>query len=67
MIHLDLSGQEVEALIELLQYQHSELRMEIAGTDSVSFRKQLKERKAVLKGIRERLIAAHAQEMTEAA
>ena len=55
MARVDLTQEEVEALLALLQYHHSELRMEIAGTDSRQFREQLKDEKKLLKGIRAKL------------
>jgi hypothetical protein len=55
MTQLDLSREEAEALLQALQYYHAELRMEIAGTDALDFREQLKTQKQVLKGVRERL------------
>ena len=55
MARVDLTQEEVEALLDLLQYYHSELRMEIAGTDSRKFRAQLKDEKNVLKGVRAKL------------
>ena len=67
MISLNLTNEEADALLELLQYQHSELRMEIASTDSGSFRSQLKEKKVMLKGIREQLIELQSHELDEAA
>ena len=67
MIRLDLTKEEAEELLDLLQYEHSELRMEIAGTDRESFRNQLKARKATLKGVRERLENLQAQELGKTA
>ena len=67
MISLTLNKEETAALLDLLQYHHTELRMEIAGTDSGSFRHQLKEKKATLKGIRERIIEQQTKEMDAAA
>ena len=55
MARIDLTQEEVKALLDLLQYHHSELRMEIAGTDSRQFREQLKKEKNVLKGVRAKL------------
>ncbi len=48
MIQLDLTDEEVEILKELLESAHSDLRMEIVGTDRKDFRDMLKGRKAVL-------------------
>ena len=48
MIQLDLMGEEVSILAEILESAHSDLRMEIADTDSKDFRDMLKERKAVI-------------------
>jgi hypothetical protein len=48
MIHLDLTEDEARILAEILESDHSDLRMEIADTDSMDFREMLKGRKAVL-------------------
>ena len=66
MIRLDLTNEEAEALLELLQRHHSELRMEIAGTDSWNFREQLKGEKTTLKNVRERLEKLQTEKSREA-
>jgi len=48
MIHLDFSTEETKILGSVLESYLSELRMEIADTDSRDFRDMLKERKAVI-------------------
>ncbi|UCF21036.1 MAG: hypothetical protein JSU87_06520 [Gemmatimonadota bacterium] len=48
MIQLDLNDAELQVLIEVLESAHSDLRMEIADTDSKDFRDMLHGRKAVL-------------------
>ncbi len=48
MIHLDFSTDEVKILASVLESYLSELRVEIADTDSHDFREMLKERKVVL-------------------
>lgn len=48
MITLDLDTNEVTVLIEALESSISELRMEIADTDSSAFREKLKEKKRIL-------------------
>jgi hypothetical protein len=48
VIQVELSHEEQLLLRELLEVQHSELRMEIAGTDRLEYRDLLRERKAVL-------------------
>jgi hypothetical protein len=48
MIQLDLSAAEMKTLAEILETAYSDLRMEIADTDSKDFRDMLKERKAVI-------------------
>lgn len=54
MIQLDLNEKEVNLLIEVLEHDLSEIRMEIADTDSMDFRDTLKAKKDVLS----KLIAA---------
>ncbi|BCX81279.1 hypothetical protein MIT9_P0857 [Methylomarinovum caldicuralii] len=48
MIQLDLSEKERNHLIEALESYLSDLRYEIADTDSADFRERLKEKKAAL-------------------
>ncbi len=69
MIRLELTQEEADYLLKLLQYYHSELRMEIADTDAMKFREQLKTEKRQLKNVREKLeqlIAAEAPPPTAA-
>jgi len=49
MIHLELTQEEKEMLIDILENDLSDLRMEIADTDSLDFREMLKKQKEVLK------------------
>jgi hypothetical protein len=63
VIHLDFSAEERELLQELVEQQLSELRMEIAGTDSQDFREGLKKRKAVLLKLQESLAAQSGTEL----
>ena len=48
MIHLELTPDETEVLSEALESYLSDLRMEIADTNSQDFREMLKARKVVL-------------------
>ncbi|MDX1624861.1 MAG: hypothetical protein R3199_12880 [Gemmatimonadota bacterium] len=48
-IRLDLSDQEQEILVTVLDSYLSDLRMEIANTDKKDYREMLKERKAVIR------------------
>ena len=48
---LELTRREAEELGKVLESYLSELRMEIAGTDSWDYRQGLKERKVVLNQI----------------
>ena len=57
MIELDLTREECEVLLETLESDLSDLRMEIADTDSLDFRDMLKGRKAVLAKVIEALQA----------
>ncbi|MFQ5454269.1 MAG: hypothetical protein ACE5D6_08800 [Candidatus Zixiibacteriota bacterium] len=49
MINLDLTKEENDILERILESYLSDLRMEIADTDSMNFRESLKKRKDVLK------------------
>jgi len=51
MARLDLNEREADALREALEDYVSDLRMEIANTDSQDVRDELKEREALLKGV----------------
>ena len=55
MLHLDLTEEEAAALFALLQYQLPEQRMEIADTDDEDFKKQLKEKEALLEAVQDKL------------
>ena len=48
MVDLDLTGDEVDVLQHVLESYLSDLRMEIADTDSFDFRSMLKHRKQVI-------------------
>ena len=51
MISLDLSSVEREILADVLASYLSDLRMEIADTDSMDFRDRLKRRKSVVEKV----------------
>ena len=51
MITIDLSEAESEVLRQILEVDLSDLRMEIADTDSFNFRDDLKGRKEVLQKV----------------
>ena len=61
MAQLDINAQEAETLREVLDFYLSELRMEIAGTDSMDFREQLKVKKNLLMDVVVRLEKASEQ------
>ena len=48
MLHLDLTTEEQQTLVYLLEECISDLRMEIVDTDSVDYKEMLKHRKQVL-------------------
>jgi hypothetical protein len=51
MVNLELTPTEAEILKMVLENYLSDLRMEIAGTDSMDYREGLKARKMVLKKV----------------
>ena len=51
MVWLELTDTEAVDLKEILTYYLSELRMEIADTDSMDFRENLKRREVFLKDL----------------
>lgn len=55
MIRIELTPEKAEMLREILEGYLSDLRMEIADTDLMSFRENLKEREDFLKELLERL------------
>lgn len=58
MIRIDLTDDEREILGQILEHELSDLRMEIADTDSKDFRDMLKRRKEVLHKVLEALEVA---------
>jgi len=60
MVHLTLEPTEAEVLRLVLESYLSDLRMEIADTDSMDFREKLKARKRVLRSIVNMLAGARA-------
>ncbi len=58
MINLDLTNEEKDILAMVLESYLSDLRMEIADTDSMDFRESLKKRKDVLNKVLETLKSA---------
>jgi len=55
MINLDLTKEENDILAVVLESYLSDLRMEIADTDSMDFRESLKKKKDVLNKVLETL------------
>lgn len=55
MIQLDLTKEEKDILLDILENDLSDLRMEIADTDNMDFRETLKKQKEVLKKVLEML------------
>jgi hypothetical protein len=55
MIRLELTGEESTTLSEVLESYLSDLRMEIADTESMTFREGLKGKEALLKRVIARL------------
>ena len=56
-MQLELSPEEASLVEEILSGYFGDLRMEIADTDSVSFKEGLKKKEVLLKAIPERLQA----------
>ncbi|MEW5707975.1 MAG: hypothetical protein AB1830_03590 [Pseudomonadota bacterium] len=55
MTQLELSPEEREVLIEVLESFLSDLRMEIADTERLAFRERLKSREQIIKRLLEAL------------
>jgi hypothetical protein len=54
---LELGPEEVEVLRQVFDTYLSDLRMEIAATDRMDFREELKRQEAILRQLEERLPA----------
>ncbi len=50
-MRIDLTAEEASTLHEILTHYVSDLRMEVAGTDSMDYREVLKAREALLKNL----------------
>ncbi len=55
MAQIELTDEEVGMLTEIIESYLSDLRMEIADTDKMKFREELKKREAFLKDLLQRL------------
>ncbi len=55
MLELELTSEERDILVQVLENVLSDLRMEIADTDSFDFREMLKKRKATIARLLEAL------------
>lgn len=55
MVRIELTEGDAERLRELCEAQLSDLRMEIAGTDSMEFREGLKQDAGLLRSVLEQL------------
>ena len=53
MVQLSLSDEEQQVLIEILDEDLSDLRMEISATDRMSYRETMKQREGVLRHVLE--------------
>ncbi len=55
MVQIELTDREVQMLQEILESYLSDLRMEIANTDRMDFREQLKTKEVFIKDLQQRL------------
>ncbi|HNR45904.1 MAG TPA: hypothetical protein PKO03_02480 [Anaerolineaceae bacterium] len=60
MVRLELSPEQYQLLVELLESCLSDLRMEIVDTDRIDYKDMLKDRKDVLLSLLETLRSASA-------
>ena len=58
MIHIDLTQEEHDFLVQVLEGFLSELRMEIADTDSTEFKDELKHEKHIVNDVLAKVKAA---------
>ena len=61
MIHLELAKEDAETLAEVLESALSDLRYEIANTDTFDYRESLKRRKKALTEVLGQLIGVPRQ------
>ncbi len=55
MIQIELTSEKAEMLREIISIYLSDLRMEIAGTENMNFREELKKREVFLNELLEHL------------
>ena len=55
MIHIELTSEKAEMLREIISTYLFDLRMEIAGTENMNFREELKKKEELLKELLPRL------------
>lgn len=60
MVRLELSPEQYQLLVELLESCLSDLRMEIVDTDQIDYKDMLKDRKNILLSLLETLRSASA-------
>ncbi|HQN43089.1 MAG TPA: hypothetical protein PLA25_03065 [Anaerolineaceae bacterium] len=60
MVRLELSPEQYQLLVELLESCLSDLRMEIVDTDRIDYKDMLKDRKDILLSLLETLRSASA-------
>jgi hypothetical protein len=65
MIKLDMSIDDVQILVDLLDTAVSEIRMEIMQTDSRDYRKMLQERETLLKKLHLELMGKLQEKLVE--
>ena len=65
MIKLDMTNDDVQILIDLLETAVSELRMEVMQTDNRDYRIMLQQREAQLKQLHEELAGKLEQKLVE--
>jgi hypothetical protein len=61
MIQLMISEEERELLVDLLENERSDLRMEIADTDRRQYREMLRNRQALIRRIQQELEQAQVE------
>lgn len=65
MIKLDMTNDDVQILIDLLETAVSELRMEIIQTDNRDYRKMLQQREGLLKHLHAELTERLQEKLVE--
>ncbi len=55
-LDINMTDEEIQVFVEILESEISDLRMEIANTDSMEYRDKLKQKKMVIRKVLTKLL-----------